>query len=221
MKKLFAFALAGAMLVGCAAAAVADGVLEFVTEGSEKTNSFVETWAGEYKLVGYYVGEEFAEENEIKTTGIVELDSDVVLTMVANLDFGSDKSYGAGQLVDQQNYYHAHVYDADATLTIGEDEYEVKCPWDGWTYEVPEEGACNYLSSIGKLSKAVKGEQFMELTGEDNEAFDENMKYIGMTTDGQLIICYADANLCKKGNDEEIGFALIFAPVVEDEAEAK
>ena len=35
MKKLFAFVLAGAMLVGCAAAAVADGVLEFVTEGSE------------------------------------------------------------------------------------------------------------------------------------------------------------------------------------------
>ncbi len=220
MKKLFAFALAGAMLVGCAAAAVADGVLEFVTEGSEKTNSFVETWAGEYKLVGYYVGEEFAEDNDVKTTGVVELESEATLNVVANMD-GSATGSDAGVMVDQAAYYHAHVYDADATLTIGEDEYEVKCPWDGWTYEVPEEGACNYLSSIGKLSKAVKGEQFMELTGEDNEAFDENMKYIGMTTDGQLIICYADANLCKKGNDEEIGFALIFAPVVEGEAEAK
>ena len=180
----------------------------------------METWAGEYKLVGYYVGEEFADDNDVKTTGVVELESEATLSVVANMD-GSATGSDAGVMVDQAAYYHAHVYDADATLTIGEDEYEVKCPWDGWTYEVPEEGACNYLSSIGKLSKAVKGEQFMELTGEDNEAFDENMKYIGMTTDGQLIICYADANLCKKGNDAEIGFALIFAPVVEDEAEAK
>lgn len=216
MKKIFALLLAGVMLVGCAAAAVADDVLEFVTEGSENTNSFVEDWAGEYKLVGYYVGETFAEDYELKTTGVVELDSDVVLNVVASLD-GSATGSDAGVMVDQAAYYHAHVYDADATLVVGDEEYEVKCPWDGWTYEVPGEGACNYLSSIGKLSKAVKGDVFMEITGEDNEAFDENMKYIGMTTDGQLVICYADANLCKKGNDEEIGFALIFAPVVVEE----
>mgnify|MGYP005900071523 CR=1 FL=1 len=95
MKKLFAFALAGAMLVGCAAAAVADGVLEFVTEGSEKTNSFVETWAGEYKLVGYYVGEEFAEDNDVKTTGVVELESEATLSVVANMD-GSATGSDAG-----------------------------------------------------------------------------------------------------------------------------
>ena len=89
--------------------------------------------------------------------------------------------------------------------------------WDGWTYEVPAEGVCNYISSIGKLSKAVKGDVFMEITGEDNDAFDENMKYIGMTVDGQLVICFSESNLCKKGNDEEIGFALIFAPAVTEE----
>ena len=216
MKKIFALLLAGVMLVGCAAAAVADDVLEFVTEGSENTNSFVEGWAGEYKLVGYYVGETFAEDNDVKTTGVVELESDAVLNLVANLD-GSATGSDAGVMVDQAAYYHAHVYDADATLTVGDEEYEVKCPWDGWIFEVPGEGVCNYVSSIGKLSKAVKGDVFMELTGEDNEAFDENMKYIGMTTEGQLIICYADANLCKKGNGEEIGFALIFAPVVVEE----
>ena len=216
MKKIFALMLATLMLVGCVATAMADEVLEFVTEGSENTNTFVEGWAGEFTLVGCYVGEEFAEEYEVETTGLVELESEVTLTVEANMD-GSATGSDAGVMVDQAAYYHAHVYDVDAVLTVGEEEFEVKCPWDGWTYEVPGEGICNYTSSIGKLSKAVKGDVFMEITGEDNEAFDENMKYIGMTTDGQLVICYSESNLCKKGNDEEIGFALIFAPVVVEE----
>ena len=216
MKKIFALALAALMLVGCMSAAMADEVLEFVTEGSENTNTFVEGWAGEYTLVGYYVGEEFAEEYELETTGLVELESEVALTVEATMD-GSATGSDAGVMVDQAAYYHAHVYDMDAILTVGEDEIEIKCPWDGWLYEVPAEGVCNYTSSIGKLSKAVKGDVFMEITGEENEAFEENMKYVGMTTEGQLIICYSESNLCKKGNDEEIGFALIFAPVVVEE----
>lgn len=145
----------------------------------------------------------------------MDLDSEITLTVEANLD-GSATGSDAGVMVDQAAYFHAHVYDVDAVLTVGDEEIDIKCPWDGWTFEVPGEGVCNYTSSIGKLSKAVKGDVFMEITGEDNEGFDENMKYIGMTTDGQLIICYSDSNLCKKGNDEEIGFALIFAPVVEE-----
>lgn len=217
MKKIIALFLAALMLTACFATAMADEVLEFVVEGSEETNSFVEGWAGEYTLVGYYVGEEFAEENEIETTGLVELESDVTLNVEANMDASATGS-SAGVMVDQAAYYHAHVYDVDATLVVGEEEIPVKCPWDGWTFEVPGEGVCNYTSSIGKLSKAVKGEVFMEITGLDNEAFEENMKYIGMTVDGQLIICYSDSNLCKKGNDEEIGFALVFAPVVVEEA---
>lgn len=215
MKKVFALVLAAVMLAGCLSVAMADEVLEFVTEGSETTNSFVESWAGEYTLVGYYVGEEYAEEYEIGTTGVVNLDSEITLTVEANLD-GSATGSDAGVMVDQAAYYHAHVYDVDAVMVVGDEEIDIKCPWDGWTFEGPGEGVCNYTSAIGKLSKAVKGDVFMEITGEDNEAFDENMKYIGMTTDGQLIICYSDSNLCKKGNGEEIGFALIFAPVVEE-----
>lgn len=214
MKKVFALLLAAMMLVSCLSVAMADEVLEFVTEGSEGTNSFTEGWAGKYTLVGYYVGEAYAEEYEIKTTGVVDLDSEVTLTVEANLD-GSATGSDAGVMVDQAAYFHAHVYDVDAVLVVGDEQIDIKCPWDGWTFEVPGEGVCNYTSSIGKLSKAVKGDVFMEITGEDNEGFDENMKYIGMTTDGQLIICYSDSNLCKKGNSEEIGFALIFAPVVE------
>lgn len=216
MKKILSLMLAALMLFGCIAAATADEVLEFVTEGSDETNTFVEGWAGEYTLVAYYVGEEYAEEYEIETTGLVELESDVVLTVVANMD-GSATGSDAGVMVDQAAYYHAHVYDADAILTVGDEEIELKCPWDGWTYEVPAEGVCNYLSSIGKMSKPIKGDVFMEITGEENDGFDENMKYIGMTVDGQLVICFSEANLCKKGNDEEIGFALVFAPVVVEE----
>ena len=51
----------------------------------------------------------------------------------------------------------------------------------------------------------------MELTGEDNEAFDENMKYIGMTTSGYLVLCYSDDNLAKKDGDMGVGY--IFARV--------
>ena len=213
MKKILSLMLAALMLFGCIAAATADEVLEFVTEGSDETNPFVEGWAGEYTLVAYYVGEEYAEEYEIETTGLVELESEVTLSVTANMD-GSATGSDAGVMVDQAAYYHAHVYDADAILT---EEIELKCPWDGWPYEVPAEGVCNYLSSIGKLSKAIKGDVFMEITGEENDGFDENMKYIGMTVDGQLVICFSESNLCKKGNDEEIGFALVFAPVVVEE----
>lgn len=212
MKKIFALLLAAVMVLGCASAALADEVLVFVTEGTETTNSFTEAWAGEYKLVAYYVGEEFAEENEVETVGLVELESEVALTVEANLD-GSATGSSAGVMVDQAAYYHAHVYDVDGKLTVGDDEVVIKCPWDGWTFEVPGEGVCNYTSAIGKLSKAVKGETFMEITGEENEAFEENMKYIGVTEDGMLVIAFSESNLCKKGNDEEIGFALVFAPV--------
>ena len=214
MKKVLSLILVAIMLASCCAVAMADDVLEFVTDGSEGTNSFVEGWAGEYKLVGYYVGETFAEDNELEESGIVELDSDVTLSVAATYD-GSATGSSAGVMVDQAAYYHAHVYDMDAILTVGEDEIELKCPWDGWTYEVPGEGVCNYLSSIGKMSKAVKGDVFLEITGLDNEAFEEKLAYVGMTTEGQLILCYADSNLCKKGNGEEIGFALIFELVEE------
>ena len=54
MKKIVALMLAVLMAIGCVAAAMADEVLEFVTEGSEGTNSFVEGWAGEYTLEIYF-----------------------------------------------------------------------------------------------------------------------------------------------------------------------
>lgn len=212
MKKFFALALAAVMLLGCMSVAMADEVLVLVTEGSKTTNSFCEGWAGEYVLCGYYIGEEFADDNDIEEAGLFEVESEVTLSVAANLD-GSATGSTAGVMVDQAAYFHAHVYDIDAVLTVEGDEIAIKCPWDGWTFEVPGEGECDYTSAVGKMSKAVKGDVFMDITGEDNDAFDEKMNYIGMTEDGLLVIAYSDANLCKKGNDAEIGFALVFAPV--------
>lgn len=215
MKKIFALLLAAIMMVSCFSAALADEVLELVTDGSDETNSFTESWVGEYKLVGYYVGEEYADDNDIETVGIVELDSDITLTVEANLDASATGS-DAGVMVDQAAYFHAHVFDIDAVLVVDGEETAIKCPWDGWTFNVPGEGVCNYETSVGKLSKFVKGEMFMEITGEENEAFEEGMKYIAITTEGQLIIAYSDSNLVKKGNDAEIGYALIFDLIVEE-----
>lgn len=215
MKKMFALLLAAVLVLGCMSAALADEVLVLLTEGTETTNSFVEDWAGEYVLCGYYVGEEFADDNDIEEAGLFEVESDVALSVAANMD-GSATGSTAGVMVDQAAYYHAHVYDVDGTLTYGDEEVVIKCPWDGWTFEVPGEGVCNYTSAVGKMSKAVKGDVFMEITGLENDAFDEKMNYIAMTEDGLLVIAYSDANLCKKGNAEEIGFALVFAPVVEE-----
>lgn len=212
MKKIFALALAAVMLLGCMSVAMADEVLVFKTEGTEKTNSFVEEWAGEYKLVAYYIGEEFAEDNDMEGAGLTEIESDVTLTMVAGLDAAATGS-DAGVMVDQAAYFHAHVYDAQGTLTVGDTEIAINCPWDGWTFEVPGEGVCNYLSAVGKMNKAVKGEVFEEITGLENDGLEEKMNYIGMTEDGMLVIAYSDANLVKKGNSEEIGFALVFAPI--------
>lgn len=210
MKKIFAVILAVLMLVSCTA--FADDVLEFVNEGSKGTNSFVEDWAGEYVLTAYYVGEDFADENDVEA-GIFEIESDATLTVEASLDASATGS-DAGVMVDQAAYFHAHVYDMDAVLTYGDEEVVLKCPWDGWVFSVPGEGECDYDSSVGKLSKNLKGDVFMEILGmEENEAFEEALKYVGMTTDGNIIICFSESNLCKKGNDAEIGYALIFSPV--------
>ena len=214
MKKIVALVLALAMMASCVA--LADEVIVLANEGTATTNSFVEAWAGTWTLESAYIGAEFAEENGIEQSGVVALadGATATLTLTADLDASATGS-SAGVMVDQAAYYHAHVYDVDGTLVYGEEEIDVKCPWDGWTYTVPSEGACDYSGAIGKLSKKVTGEAFSALTGIENEAItDEKMVYIGMTEDGKMVLAYADANLCKKGNDEEIGYALIFAPAV-------
>ena len=43
---------------------------------------------------------------------------------------------------------------------------------------------------------------------ESEEIDDENMKYVGVTTDGKLVVCYGEENLVKK--DAEVSFGYIF-----------
>ena len=45
------------------------------------------------------------------------------------------------------------------------------------------------------------GDTFIETS---QEIADENMKYVGMNTAGQLIVCYSDDNMVKKDGDVEI-----------------
>ena len=95
---------------------------------------------------------------------------------------------------------------------------ELKLPWDGWDWTKDEEwtgwteGSSYTSKGVGKLSKVSAEDKslfFCKVTGvESEEIADENMKYMGMNEDGQLIVCYSDDNMVKK--DGDVGFAYIF-----------
>lgn len=183
----------------------------------------VTDWAGEWVLVGAYIGEEFAEDNDIDVSGLLEVpEAAVTMTVEAILDASATGS-DAGVMVDQAAYYHAHVYDMEATVRfaeeISDEEATLKLPWDGWLFTVRGENDGDFNMGVGKLSK-VSGEDkslfFTKVTGvESEEIDDENMKYVGMNVDGQLIVCYSEDNIVKK--DAEVSFGYIFARVEDAE----
>ena len=81
----------------------------------------VTDWEGEWVLVGAYIGEEFAEDNDIDVSGLLEVpEAAVTMTVKAILD-GSATGSNAGVMVDQAAYYHAHVYDMEATVRFAEE----------------------------------------------------------------------------------------------------
>ena len=191
------------MLLSCVA--LAENILD---ADPEKVMTFdrkvpVTDWEGEWVLVAAYIGEDYADENDIKTTGLIAVpEKAVTMTVKAVLD-GSATGSDAGVMVDQAAYIHTHVYDIEATLqfdaSITEDTAALKLPW--------------YTSKgVGKLSKVSAEDKslfFCKVTGvESEEIADENMKYMGMNEDGQLIVCYSDDNMVKK--DGDVGFAYIF-----------
>ena len=231
MKKLISLLLVMAMVLSL-------GVLAFAEDKEEKEEleldpetvvefdreSPVTDWVGEWVLVAAYIGEDFAEENEIETVGLVEVPEEAVtMTVEAILD-GSATGSDAGVMVDQANYWHAHVYDMEATVRFAEDitddEATLKLPWDGWIANPTGEGEGDFNKGVGKLSKVSaedKSLYFTTVTGvESEEIDDENMKYVGMNKDGLLIVCYCEENLVKK--DVEVSFGYIFAPVEAEEA---
>ena len=222
MKKFLSLLLAAMMLVSCVA--LAESILD---ADPEKVMTFdrkvpVTDWEGEWVLVAAYIGEDYADENDIKTTGLIAVpEKAVTMTVKAVLD-GSATGSDAGVMVDQAAYIHTHVYDIEATLqfdaSITEDTAALKLPWDGWDWTKDEEwtgwteGSSYTSKGVGKLSKVSAEDKslfFCKVTGvESEEIADENMKYMGMNEDGQLIVCYSDDNMVKK--DGDVGFAYIF-----------
>ena len=222
MKKFLSLLLAAMMLVSCVA--FAESILD---ADPEKVMTFdrkvpVTDWEGEWVLVAAYIGEDYADENDIKTTGLIAVpEKAITMTVKAVLD-GSATGSDAGVMVDQAAYIHTHVYDIEATLqfdaSITEDTAALKLPWDGWDWTKDEEwtgwteGSSYTSKGVGKLSKVSAEDKslfFCKVTGvESEEIADENMKYMGMNEDGQLIVCYSDDNMVKK--DGDVGFAYIF-----------
>ena len=222
MKKFLSLLLAAMMLVSCVA--LAENILD---ADPEKVMTFdrkvpVTDWEGEWVLAAAYIGEDYADENDIKTTGLIAVpEKAITMTVKAVLD-GSATGSDAGVMVDQAAYIHTHVYDIEATLqfdaSITEDTAALKLPWDGWDWTKDEEwtgwteGSSYTSKGVGKLSKVSAEDKslfFCKITGvESEEIADENMKYMGMNEDGQLIVCYSDDNMVKK--DGDVGFAYIF-----------
>ncbi len=219
MKKTLILILAALMAFSCIAHA--DSILDADPEEimTFDRESYVTDWEGEWVLVAAYIGEDFADENDIDVTGLIAVPENAVTISVAAVMDLSATGSPEGVMVDMAAYIHAHVYDMEATLkfdeSITDDEPYLRIPWDGWLYTVRGEQDGDFNTGVGKLSKVTAKEKnlyFCQVTGVDSEAIsDENMKYVGMNTSGQLIVCYSDDNMVKK--DGDVAFAFIFARV--------
>ena len=189
MKKFLSLLLAAMMLLSCVA--LAENILD---ADPEKVMTFdrkvpVTDWEGEWVLAAAYIGEDYADENDIKTTGLIAVpEKAITMTVKAVLD-GSATGSDAGVMVDQAAYIHTHVYDIEATLqfdaSITEDTAALKLPWDGWDWTKDEEwtgwteGSSYTSKGVGKLSKVSADDKslfFCKVTGvESEEIADENM----------------------------------------------
>ena len=224
MKKMISLFLVALLVFALTVSAFADN--DLLNADPDEVISFdrespVTDWEGDWVLAAAFIGEDFADENDIETVGMLAVPEGAVkMTVKAILD-GSATGSDAGVMVDQGSYLHAHVYDMEATITfpedITDDEATLKLPWDGWLYTVRGEDDGDFNMSVGKLSKVAADDKslyFAEVTGVENEAIsDENMKYVGMNEGGQLIVCYSDDNMVKK--DGDVAFAYIFVRVEE------
>ncbi len=216
MKKILVLLLAVLMALSCIAHA--ESILDADPEEimTFDRTSYVVDWQGEWVLAAAYIGEDFADENDIKVTGLIAVPENALkMTVLATLDLSATGS-PEGVMVDMANYWHAHVYDMEATLkfdeSITDDEPYLRIPWDGWLYENRGDQDGDYNFGVGKLNKVQAKEKnlyFCEITGVESDAIaDENMKYVGMNTAGNLIVCYSDDNMVKKNGD--VAFAYIF-----------
>lgn len=215
MKKLFALLLAAVLLVPCFA--LAEDLFSADPEElmTFDRSSHVTDWEGKWVLAAAYVGEDFAEEYDVAVTGIIPVKENAATLEITTILDASANDKQLGTMVDVASYIHGHTHDLAGVLTfsadITDDEpYTVKSAWDEWPNNVirgENDGDFNY----GPAKTHVKGEEddchWEDITGVEIEDIEE-MKYIGVNTAGQLILCYADDNVAKK--DGDVGFAYIF-----------
>lgn len=214
MKKFAALLLAAMMVFSCAAFAEEAPAIEY-----DRTSP-VTDWAGEWVLANAYVGAEYADDLGLEVSGLIEVPADAMTMTVSALLDGSATGSDAGVMVDQAQYLHAHVYDMEAQVTFSADLCDepatLRLPWDGWLYTVRGENDGDFNMGVGKLSKVTCEDKtlfFTKLTGIESEDIDdEKMTYVGMTTAGQLFVCYSDTNIVKK--EGEISFGYLFNRVV-------
>ena len=222
MKKFLSLLLVAMLAVSCIA--VAEGILDADPEEVMTFNrkAPVTDWEGEWVLAAAYIGEDFAEENDIETTGLIAVPEKALTMSVKAVMDASATGSDAGVMVDQAAYIHTHVHDIEAKLvfdaSITDEEATLRLPWDGWDWTKDEEwtgwteGSTYISKGVGKLSKVGADDKslyFGKVTGVENEAIsDEDMKYMGMNEAGQLIVCYSEDNMVKK--DGDVAFAYIF-----------
>ncbi len=190
--------------------------------------SVIDDWAGKWNLIAAYIGEEYAEDYEVECTpGLLPvMENALVVEIELLLDASANDP--SGVLVDTANYYHCHAYDIAGTLTFaagrGVEEaetYTLSSIWDQWPNNVVRgEGDGDF--NFGPAKTNIRAEEetlfWAQITGLEIEDMDE-MKYIGLNADGNLIICYADKNVAKQPQD--IGIAYIFERVVEEAVEGE
>ena len=220
MKKLFSLLVALVLVLNIGMVLAEEApVVDPETVFDFNRESHVTTWEGEWVLVGAYIGEDFADECDIDVSGLIAVPENAITMTVAALLDNSATGSDEGVMVDQGNYWHAHVYDMLATLTFAEDitdeTAELLLKWDGWEYVVRGEGDGDFNKGIGQLSKISADDKslyFTAVTGVESEDIDdEKVKYVGMNNSDQLIVCYCEKNLIK--NDVEVAFGYIFARV--------
>lgn len=236
MKKFLAMIMAVMMLLACAAAEEAKNPVEIdrsldarlnlawawnVTKENSANADLPKTLQGDWTLAAAYIGESFIDDFDIEgvEAGLIAVTPGAItLTIEALLDHcASDASLG--QITDQGNYWHDHVYCMAGTMTFAaypDEEYTLKSNWDEFSFTARGEmdGDYNYGPAKTKIKGDDKLLHWTEITGIDYED-QEEMKHIFMNTSGQLVVCFADKNIVNEKYDGSyVGIAYIFDKVV-------
>jgi len=246
MKKILALVMAAMMLMACTAfaeptkieygtentlvyarevayaaeAADVDSLGNATDMGRVPTGiAHVTSWVGEWVLVAAYLSEGGIEEYDLDAEeGFYAVPENAVFLNLEAL-YDASANDPSGPLVDVANYFHAHCYDMNGTITlpedIDEDGYKVKNVWSDWASNV--RGNADGDFNFGPAKVTIKGEDdyiyWNELTGFDFDEIEE-FKFIGMNLDGQIVITACEKNPVTKP-DTDVWFALVFDKVAE------